>query len=423
MNKRIIFPVFILLISTAIIFFQFPNLPKNLSYDEVQFAKLALSLDGKPYTPYSPLATGHSTLYFYVILLSFKIFGINNFALRFPSAFFGVLNVMIFYFLMQFVFKQQNNKIMRQFNNLTIFFPFFLSVILVSSHWYFNFSRFSFEATFLLFLELTSLYCLYRYIDKSKHSSLFLILSGIFAGLAYNSYTPGRIFFLLPLTFIFFTNFKNLINFKNFKIILYFFIPFIIIITPLTAYLTLHPDDRVDKQFFPKNTEMKITEKADYFLRNIQSIILMFNIKGDINGRHNYPAKPALNTILGILFISGLLLAIKNLKKLPNQIFFAYFIIALIPATLTYPWENPNMLRTFTVIPSVIYFIGNSFIWLLNYVKKDKKHILLTIIIVLLVLSSIYELRTYFLYQVKVFPQAFELKYELKTALNMKSLP
>src|SRR3990167_7085285 len=103
--KKITIELFILLfISVFVIFFQFNQIPKKLSWDEVEFTRLALSLDGKSYTPYSELATGHSTLYFYIILASFKIFGLNNFALRFPSALFGVINVLIFYFISRIIF-------------------------------------------------------------------------------------------------------------------------------------------------------------------------------------------------------------------------------------------------------------------------------------------------------------------------------
>lgn len=76
------------LIAVFLVFYQFTFIPKYLAFDEVEFTKLALSLDGKPYSPYSQLATGHSTMYFYILLTSIKTFGINVFALRFPAAVF-----------------------------------------------------------------------------------------------------------------------------------------------------------------------------------------------------------------------------------------------------------------------------------------------------------------------------------------------
>jgi hypothetical protein len=463
-------PIFILLlISVGIIFYQFPNIPKNLSFDEVDFAKLALSLNGKPYIPYSTLATGHATLYFYIILLSFKLFGVTNFALRFPSAIFGVLSIITFFFLMKLVFnnrtikpfgftqdKQSNNNHPPNTLHLTPnFFALILSIIFVTSHWYFNFARFSFEATFLVFLELTSLYFIISWLNHPSISLrinpqgyMKLILSGIFAGLAYNSYTPGRIFFLIPLSFVVLLSLRAPKGRGNLLIrllrlppwrdprndmvrtIFLFLVPFLIVILPLTFYIFTHKDDRVDKQFFPKNTEMKLSEKVDFFTKNITSIALMFNFKGDINGRHNYPGKPALNPILGILFIVGLIISIKNYKNIYSLLFIIYYFIALIPATVTYPWENPNMLRTITAIPSIIYFMGISLKWIVKTIfptpeplrsrvnTRVSKNIVLFLILTSLFLSSIYELRTYFIYQTKVFKQAFEVKNSLPKAFK-----
>ncbi|MDO8609187.1 MAG: hypothetical protein Q7R95_01445, partial [bacterium] len=313
--------------------------------------------------------------------------------------------------------------------------PLILSILFATSRWYFNFARFSFEATFLIFLELISLYFIFSWLVHPQGVRK-LIVSAIFAGLAYNSYTPGRIFFLVPLFLIVLLSLRAKRSNLNFdkiassltsfiprndiiKTFLLFLIPFLITILPLTIYISFHKDDRFDKQFYPKNTEMKLSEKINFFTTNIIYIAKEFNIRGDINGRHNYPDKPALNPILGILFISGLIIALLQYKKQTNQIMLIYFLIALIPATLTYPWENPNMLRTFTVIPSVIYFVGNSIVWISNRFTKKFKF-LPVFILTFLFISCFYEIRTYFIYQVPVFKDAFDARGNLQNNLKMK---
>jgi 4-amino-4-deoxy-L-arabinose transferase-like glycosyltransferase len=381
-----------------VIFFKFNLVPKNITFDEVDFAKLALSLDGKPYTPYSNLATGHSTLYFYILLSSFKAFGVNNFALRFPAALFGVLGVIMFYLLMEKVFKKNH------------FIVFLTALIFATSRWYFNFARFSFEATFLLFLELTSLYFLF----KSDKPGLSWIMSGAFAGLAFNSYTPGRFFFIIPLVYItsvYFRKRKELV--KN---ILYLIVPFLIVITPLTTYLLTHQDNRVDKLFFWKNHEMTLGEKVSGTLSNIYTVSSMFVYQGDMSGKHNYPGKPALNPLIGLLFIAGMILALRRFKDTNNKLFLAFLFISVLPSFMIYPWENPNMLRTFTAIPAVVYFVGLT----LQQLFEKKKYLMIAMALsfVLVMGSSIYELRTYFVYQAKVFPSAFETKPTLEESLK-----
>jgi len=420
---RKIFPIIILaLISAFLIFYRFTDIPKYLSFDEVEFTKLALSLDNKPYIPYSQFATGHSTLYFYILLASLKTFGINTFALRFPAAIFGILSVIVFYLIMKKVFDKQ--KLFTTYYLLPT--SFILTCILLSSRWFLNFARFSFEATFLLFLELTSIYFLISFWREKRSQNIFLIISGLFAGFAFLSYTPGRIFFLLPMGFLFLT--MKQWNSETIKRIFLFLISFLIITTPLTSYLLTNKDTRIDQQFFLKNSEMTFNEKIDGLWKNISSTALMFNIKGDSNGRHNYPNKPTLNPILGILFIIGLIISIKDFKNLYNKLFLLYFFISIFPALMTYPWENPNMLRTYTVLPSVIYFIGQAIIILCTIVHKITnnkvfEYLILTTFYLILVFSCFYELRTYFKYQSIVFDQSFEIKLPLEKAIKFKFKP
>ncbi len=382
--------ILVVLLSAAVVFFQFNGVPKNLSFDEVEFGRLALSLDGKPYQPYSTLATGHTTLYFYIIGLSFKLFGINNFGLRFPAALFGILSVLFFYLIIKRVFNKQG-----------LLFYLLSTVIFLSARWFFNFARFSFEATFLLTLELASIYFLFL------PSKWVLLLSGLFAGLAFNSYTPGRIFFLLPLSFLIFQKWNK----STVKRLLLFLVPFIILASPLSLYLMRHQDARVDRLLFWKNQEMTLADKINGTWQNVYSISAMFNFKGDLNGRHNYPGKPALNPILGILFIAGLLVAIKNWKNVYNRFFLFYFLLSLFPSIMIYPWENPNMLRTFTAIPAVVYFVGQA-------ITAAKRNAWQIAIVVLIVISSVYEIRTYFKYQAPVFNKAFEINKPLNKIIK-----
>ncbi|HEX7543084.1 MAG TPA: hypothetical protein VF385_03310, partial [Patescibacteria group bacterium] len=214
-------------------------------------------------------------------------------------------------------------------------------------------------------------------------------------------------------------------NNETMKQLLYFLIPFIIIITPLTSYLLTNKDARIDQQFFLKNNEMTINEKVNGLWSNISSTALMFNIKGDVNGRHNYPLKPALNPILGILFIIGLAISIKNWKKPYNLFAISYLLLSIFPALMTYPWENPNMLRTYTSLPAIVYFVGLAILFFINLINKTikmkiTKYLILNTLYFMLIFSCFYELRTYFIYQSIVFNQSFEIKLPLEKAIKLK---
>ncbi len=411
-------PFIIFFLALGVVGYRFMEVPRNTTFDEIEFAKLAINLGTIPYTPYSFLATGHATLYFYLLLLSFKLFGVSLLALRIPAAVFGVLNPILFYA----VFKRAFPK------NAVL--PLLLTLLFATTRWYFNFARFGFEATFLLFLELLSLYGMVRFISreeadknaKGTGSWKWLVLSGIAAGLAYNSYQPGRIFAVIPLALFAFHNVRSfsLPSIKQvLRLLLPFFIPFFILILPLTIYLSIHKDTRFYQQFYPDNHEMTLEEKGEFFVRNLKSTAGIFNVRGDVNGRHNYPNKPALNPITGALFITGLIFCVLDLKNKYSTVFFMWFLISLAPTLVTYPWENPNMLRTFTAIPGVIYFIGIVASKLLAFAgSKKRKALTLAAIAVLFAASGIYELRTYFVHQAAVFEEAFEAGGDLQTYLK-----
>lgn len=388
--------IVILAISFITIFYKFDQIPPKLFFDEVEFAKLALSLDHKQYIPYSSMATGHATAYFYILLASFKTLGINSMALRLPSAIFGLFSALFFYKIMTIVFQEEKNKLIKNY------LPIVLGLILVLSRWFFNFARYSFEATFLLFLELAGIYFLFRFMQDKRLKNIFL--TAVFAGLAFNSYSPGRIFFIMLFVFILVKR-KFFLQRANLKKIIISTIAIAAIMMPLTVYLLSNTDTRFEKQFFLKNTELSLSKKIDFLSENIQKTTLMFFTKGDMNGRHNYPGKSAINPILSSLFLIGLIISVSNLKNIYNQFFLIYFIFSLIPTILTYPWENPHMLRTYTALPAIVFFIGRSLEYTMLMTKPKFRNLMVVLLLLILVVSSIYEIRTYYKYQIRVFKE------------------
>ncbi len=392
MKKNVLSIGILFILSVFFVFFQYNDVPKGLAHDEIELARTAFSLEKRPYAPFTPVADGHGTPYFYILLGSFNIFGVNQFALRLPNRVFGITIILIFYGMMNLVFHSQKKW--------RAIISFSLSLMFLTSRWYLHFVRFSFEMPFLLFVELVSLYAILLYPENRR--MVFLIISGLFAGIAFNSYQPGRIFFLVPLSVLFL--YKS--PWKQYVIYL---IMFFIMIIPISSYLMLHPqsDIRINQQLFIKNTSMTIGEKAAFLGSNIVKIALMFFWKGDINGRHNFPGKPAINPILFSLFLFGLIISFMRKRTKEDFIFLFYFIISITPTIMTYPWENPNMLRTFTCLPALFYFIGRGFFQIFSFVHTKKYAFsLLAFLLMAIVISSYYEMKTYFIYQPLVFKQA-----------------
>jgi hypothetical protein len=121
------------------------------------------------------------------------------------------------------------------------------------------------------------------------------------------------------------------------------------------------------------------------------------------------------------LFPIGLILAIRSWKNLTNQVFILYFGISLFPTLLTLPWENPNMLRTCTVIPSIIYFSVLSLKFIkekvIQYFQSVPVIYVYLFIMMLVMLSALYDLRTYHKYHSMIVYQTFPIMMPLEQAI------
>jgi len=405
-KKSILWVILLSLISGCVVFYRFNQIPASLTFDEIEFARLAVSLYNEPYSVYSTYATGHTTLYYYGLLTSFLAFGLNSFALRLPSAIFGFIAPIIFFFVIKEAFEKLFSE-KKTFSISIDSMSFFLAILLLTHRWYFSFARFSFEATFLFMLELFSLYFLLRFLKTKMTQDA--IGAGLFAGLTYNSYLPGRIYFILPLLFIALWSYKK----SNWKPLAGFLITLLLITAPLNLHLLKSHDIRFQQQSFMHNPELSLGTKVSYIITNAISSQAMFFYpgKGDSHGIHNYPYRHALNPIVNILFWSGLLLAItKYRRNTYMQIFLLYYALSILPTIFTYPWENPNMLRMYTALAPIIFMCGLSLHTLAT--RIGKKHAL-AVVIVLVGLSAIYEIRSYYVFMPRVYEQSFETKDQL----------
>lgn len=374
--------------SLLLVFYKYLEIPRNLAYDEVASTQLASYLSNHPFTVYSPLATGHATPYYYLIALSFRLLGVSTLSLRLPAALFGIMNVFLIYILASRVLGKK-------------YWGFCAALLLITSHWYLNFARFSFEATYLMFLELISLIFMLK---ESGNDMRNVAVSAVFAALACYSYLPGRIFFLVPLIYLAWTGRSRMVI---------FFCTVLLLTAPLLLYFINHPDVRVSQISILSDTKTGIQEKTLTIADNGVRAVTMLFTAGDMNGRHNFPGKPALNGIMGFLFLSGIAWSLYK-KDRHAPLFGLYALMSVIPTLFTPSSDNPNMLRTVTMIPAVIYFMTVSVKHFCALrIGGTRKPLVLAVTAVLIV-SVMYELRTYFLFQSRVFRNAFEVTCPLQ---------
>ena len=147
--KNLLFIALIVLVASFLRFFSLSINPPSLTWDEASWGYNAYSLgvDGRdefgrflPLTYLESFGDFKPPVYAYLSVLPVKIFGLNEFSTRFPSAFFGILTVTLTFFLVQKIFPRSNPLL-----------PILSAGLLAISPWHILLSRAAFEANVATF--------------------------------------------------------------------------------------------------------------------------------------------------------------------------------------------------------------------------------------------------------------------------------
>ncbi len=182
-----------LIIASAIFlrFYQIANTPPALTWDEVAWGynSYSLGLDGRdefgvflPYKYLESFGDFKPPLYAYVGIIPIKIWGFTEFATRLPSAFFGVLTVILTFFLTREIFYSSSRK---------DYYSLFSSFLLAVSPWHLSLSRAAFEANVSQFFIVAGIYF---YLMALRRNAWVLILSAISFALSFYTFNTARVF-------------------------------------------------------------------------------------------------------------------------------------------------------------------------------------------------------------------------------------
>ena len=183
--KRSIILLFIILLAGFLRCYRLTQVPPALNSDEVAIG----------YNAYSILKTGRDEygirypltfrsfddykmpVYIYMVSGAIQLFGYNDFAVRFPSAFFGTITVYLTYLLTKKLLKRRSVALCSAF-------------LLAISPWSFQFSRAGYEANVAVFLVVLGAYLLLSGLKRGW----YIVLSAVIFSIAIWTYLTTRIF-------------------------------------------------------------------------------------------------------------------------------------------------------------------------------------------------------------------------------------
>lgn len=319
--------------------------------------------------------------YIYLSLLPIKIFGLNEFSIRLPSALFGALSVVILYFLIKKILDKRK--------------ALFAALLFAISPWSIGLSRVALEPniaiTFLLLGLLFIFYFLYN--EKKKY---FLYLSVLFFSLTFYTYSAYTLFTPLVILIIIYFYRKVLLSMK--KEMLIGFLLFIFLFLPLIINSKLTAGVRFSQVGIINNINSiglinTLNDKRGACLKNYPSILCKATENKAIlftnNFIQNYFSHFSFNFLyiqgnptqysilpergLGFIFEAFLLiigcayLIIKRTKE--NTLLLFLLLISPIPDSLT---GGGHYARASLMLPFLIIVEGSGFYFLLTLFKKIK---------------------------------------------------
>lgn len=327
------FIIIIVTIAAILRFWQLTENPPALFTDEVSNAYNAYSIlktAKDEYGNFMPLTFrtfGDYNLAFsvYTLVPSIAVFGLNEFGVRFPSAFLGTITVLFTYLMTKKLFDLK----------IAIFAAFFLAI----SPWHLQFSRYDHEANFMLsFSVIGATILLYAF----KKPTL-LPLSALSFGLALNSYHGAKVWIPCLLVLIFAVYRKEILKFKKLLIL-----PLLILLVSLLPIILNIKQSLIRGQSVGIfQSEKPIQTFTSNYLSHY-SLNFLF-VEGDKIGRHSVSGMGELFVFQLPLIALGLLTLVKLSGK--SKIFtVGWLLLAAVPAGLAQP--APHALRSILFTPA-----------------------------------------------------------------------
>jgi len=437
MNWFLFSPRFLLIVVIVFGFvLRFYNLgenPPSLTWDEAAWGynAYALSLYGEdefgksfPFDYFESFGDFKPPVYAYLTVIPVMLFGLNEFATRFPSAFFGSLTVLVTYFLVLQIFYRSEKKHL---------YALFSALFLAVSPWHINLSRAAFEANVATFFIVTGVWLFLKSVHQNKW---LLVFSGVSFVLSMYTFNTARI--VAPLLVI-------LLGVSSFTFIKTHLK--VVCISALIGMLTLLPtlpfflSPQASLRFNEVNifSDIGIVEKANknierdnslfsrivnnrrvfyvreylkHYFDNLSPSFLFVN--GDGNPKFSTRTVGQLYLWDAPFLIFGLLYLFRK-REGKWYLIPLWILIGIAPAATAR--ETPHALRIETVLPTFQILVAYGLVQVLALLKHviSKTYIYRSIIAVLflaLIINVLYYIHGYYVHYPRVFSGEWQYGYK-----------
>jgi 4-amino-4-deoxy-L-arabinose transferase-like glycosyltransferase len=318
------------------------SVPLGLWYDEAYSALQVERILSDP--AFRPVYVGgfaqEPSLLWYLMAASFKLLGVNQFALRLPSAIGGIVGIPVMYGLGRELFGRRTGLI--------------AAALLTTLAWHLTFSRIAFNSEWSVTLDALCVLCLVRAFRTGSWTAA--ALAGLSLGLGLNFYYTSRLMlFVAGLAVLAFWLANRRGGGTVWRVVLAAMAAGTLAVSPLVEFARLNPEEfnsRLNQATVFR--EVASSHSLQPVADNLKAHLLMFNLAGDRNARHNLPGQPELNFLLGGLFVLGLGIALARARRPEYGLLPVWGVLMLAGGVFSVSFEAPQSLRTIDEINVVV---------------------------------------------------------------------
>jgi 4-amino-4-deoxy-L-arabinose transferase-like glycosyltransferase len=438
--KKYLFLILIIILAAFLRLYNISSYPAGLNADEAALG----------YNAYSLLLTGKDehghiipvnlesfgdfkpALYSYLLVPVVKYLGLNEFAVRLPSALFGIFSVFLIYLLTEEIFKR---PVLSHISAL----------LLAISPWHLHFSRGAWEVNVSTAMILAGTVFYLKWLRNSSFLNFtFFILSFIFSLYTYQSARVIAPLLGLALVISFYKTFFNRIR----QLLMAVPIVIIFIFPLLLSFLNSDAASRlsgvgiladVGPLNYVKELRGQYTSKTlilgkilhnrpvIYTVQFVKNYLSHFEgdflfINGDVIQRNRIPETGLLYFSDFIFLILGFVWLVRNYKLFKfSRVVFIWLLIAPVAAALTFQVPHAlraqNMVIPLTVITACgIYFLLTPLLNQERGIKGVSSKIVGMFICLLLVTAYVWQfsryLHEYYIHYPQTYPAAWEYGFK-----------
>ena len=376
-------------------------------------------------------------LYAYLAVPTVFTFGLNVFAVRLPSAIFGVISVFAAFCLVQELFKDNKYR-----DHLALISAFLLAI----SPWSLQFSRVAFEANVGDALNLLAALFFIKGVNSRRW---YLFISALFAGLSIYVYQSEKVFTPLFIFLLAIIYWRKLLSIPK-KYLLTVIIFGIIIVSPMLIYITtnraallrvtgtsifsyqtelLSNDIQKLQQDSLNNDKLGLiidNRRLIYVSTVVSGYISHFDpnwlfVTGDIS-RHHAPDMGLLYLFEVPFILFGIYtLLFGNFDKKTKLVVFGWLLLAPVPASIT--TGVPHAVRTLNFLPTwqILSALGILYACVFFNKYRKAKYIFYLIFALAFIFNFAYYLDQYFVQQNYYYSQQWQYGYQ-QAATELKAL-